>query len=63
MSKALINSINGEEHSLERVLPLAKEHDAAIIGLRMDNNRIPATDEKCFLSFQRLARIYEQHSS
>ena len=44
--KALINSVNGEEKSLEAVLPLAKEFDAAVIGLCMDDDGIPATPEK-----------------
>jgi 5-methyltetrahydrofolate--homocysteine methyltransferase len=46
--KALINSVNGEEHSLARVLPLAKEHGAAVIGLCMDDKGIPATAEQRF---------------
>jgi 5-methyltetrahydrofolate--homocysteine methyltransferase len=44
--KALINSANGEEKSLEAVLPLAKEYGAAVIGLCMDDNGIPATPEE-----------------
>jgi 5-methyltetrahydrofolate--homocysteine methyltransferase len=44
--KALVNSVNGEEHSLESVLPLVKEHDAAVIGLCMDDDGIPETAEK-----------------
>lgn len=43
--KALINSVNGEERSLEAVLPLAKEHGAAVIGLCMDDKGIPDTAE------------------
>ncbi len=43
--KALVNSVNGEEKSLETVLPLVKEHDAAVIGLCMDDDGIPATPE------------------
>ncbi|MCP4141785.1 MAG: dihydropteroate synthase [Chloroflexi bacterium] len=43
--KALINSVNGEEKSLESVLPLAKEHGAAVIGLCMNDDGIPATPE------------------
>ncbi|MCP4141817.1 MAG: dihydropteroate synthase [Chloroflexi bacterium] len=43
--KALINSVNGEEKSLETVLPIAKEYGAAIIGLCMDDDGIPATPE------------------
>jgi 5-methyltetrahydrofolate--homocysteine methyltransferase len=39
--KPLINSVNGEERSLEAVLPLAKEHGAAVIGLTMDDEGIP----------------------
>jgi 5-methyltetrahydrofolate--homocysteine methyltransferase len=46
--KALINSVNGEERSLNAVLPLAKEHGAAVIGLCMDDNGIPATAELRF---------------
>lgn len=44
--KALINSVNGEEKSLESVLPLAKEYGAAVIGLCMDDDGIPATPEE-----------------
>jgi 5-methyltetrahydrofolate--homocysteine methyltransferase len=44
--KALINSVNGEEKSLEAVLPLAKEYGAALIGLCMDDDGIPATPEE-----------------
>lgn len=38
--KALINSVNGEEKSLQSILPLAKEHGAAVIGLVMDDDGI-----------------------
>ncbi|MCX6064924.1 MAG: dihydropteroate synthase [Chloroflexi bacterium] len=44
--KALINSVNGEEKSLANVLPLAKEYGAAVIGLCMDDNGIPASPEE-----------------
>ena len=44
--KALINSVNGEEKSLSTVLPLAKEYGAAVIGLCMDDDGIPATAEE-----------------
>jgi len=43
--KALINSVNGEEKSLTTVLPLAKSYGAAVIGLCMDDDGIPATPE------------------
>jgi len=41
--KALINSVNGEERSMEAVLPLVKEYGAAVIGLCMDDDGIPTT--------------------
>jgi 5-methyltetrahydrofolate--homocysteine methyltransferase len=46
--KALINSVNGEEKSLDTVLPLAKEHGAAVIGLCLDGTGIPPTAEARF---------------
>lgn len=39
--KPLINSVSGEEKSLERVLPLVKEYGAAVVGLTQDDNGIP----------------------
>lgn len=44
--KPLINSVNGEEKSLDAVLPLVKEYGAAQIGLCIDDNGIPVTSEK-----------------
>lgn len=39
--KPLINSVSGEEKSLQRVLPLVKEYGAAVVGLTQDDNGIP----------------------
>ncbi|MEA3338504.1 MAG: dihydropteroate synthase [Chloroflexota bacterium] len=38
--KPLINSVNGEEERLEKVLPLVAEYGAAVIGLTMDDDGI-----------------------
>lgn len=38
--KPLINSVTGEERSLEEVLPLVKGYGAAVIGLTMDDEGI-----------------------
>ncbi len=43
--KAIINSVNGEEKSLNSVLPLAKKYGAAVVGLTLDENGIPETVE------------------
>jgi len=39
--KALINSVSGEEKSLDYVLPLVREYGAAVIGLTQDDQGIP----------------------
>ncbi len=44
--KCLINSVNGEEKSLQAVLPLVKEYGAAVIGLVMDDDGITHDPEK-----------------
>jgi 5-methyltetrahydrofolate--homocysteine methyltransferase len=41
--KPLVNSVSGEESRLAKVLPLVKEFGAAVIGLILDDNGIPAT--------------------
>ena len=43
--KPLVNSVNGEEASLEAVLPVVKEFGAAVIGLTMDDDGIPNDPE------------------
>lgn len=47
--KPLVNSVNGEEASLEAILPVVKEYGAAVIGLTMDDDGIP-TDPDVRLS-------------
>jgi 5-methyltetrahydrofolate--homocysteine methyltransferase len=44
--KCLVNSVNGEERSLNALLPVAKEYGAAIIGLCMDDEGITHDPEK-----------------
>jgi 5-methyltetrahydrofolate--homocysteine methyltransferase len=43
--KPLVNSVNGEEASLARVLPLVAKYKTAVIGLCMDDDGIPDTPE------------------
>jgi 5-methyltetrahydrofolate--homocysteine methyltransferase len=40
--KPLVNSVNGEEKSLAKVLPVIKEYGAAVVGLTQDDEGIPA---------------------
>ena len=43
--KPLVNSVNGEEKSLEAVLPVVKEFGVSVIGLTMDDDGIPNNAE------------------
>lgn len=43
--KAIVNSVNGKDESLETILPIVKEHNAAVIGLVVDENGIPGDPE------------------
>lgn len=43
--KPIVNSVNGEEKSLNSVLPLVKKYGAAVVGLCLDENGIPKTVE------------------
>jgi 5-methyltetrahydrofolate--homocysteine methyltransferase len=44
--RALINSVTGKEDSLGEILPLAKAHQAAVIGLTLDEGGIPTEPER-----------------
>lgn len=44
--KPIINSVSGEEKSLEEILPLVKEYNTAVIGLTLDDGGIPKEAEK-----------------
>lgn len=46
--KPIVNSVNGEEKSLESVLPLVKKYGAAVVGLTLDQNGIPSKAEERF---------------
>lgn len=43
--KALINSVNGERESMERVFPLAKKYGGVVVALTLDEKGIPETAE------------------
>ena len=46
--KPIVNSVNGEEKSLEAVLPLVKKYGACVVGLTLDENGIPKTAQGRF---------------
>lgn len=46
--KAMINSANGKQESMDAVFPLAAKYGGVIVALTLDENGIPATPEKRF---------------
>ena len=52
--KAAVNSVNGKEESLATVLPLVKKYGAAVVGLTLDEQGIPATAEGRFAIAERI---------
>ena len=43
--KPIVNSVNGEEDSLNNILPIVKKYGAAVIGLALDKDGIPKKAE------------------
>ncbi|MBQ9519324.1 MAG: dihydropteroate synthase, partial [Firmicutes bacterium] len=46
--KPLVNSVNGEEESLNNILPIVKKYGAAVLGLALDEGGIPPKAEQRF---------------
>jgi len=43
--KAIVNSVNGDEESMNAILPLVKKYGAAVVGLTLDKQGIPKTTQ------------------
>lgn len=43
--KPIVNSVNGEQETLDKILPLCKKYGAAVVGLALDKGGIPPTVE------------------
>jgi len=59
--RPLVNSVNGEEASLSRVLPIVAEYGTAVIGLCMDDDGIPETPEGRLEVARKIIQRAEQH--
>lgn len=57
--KPIVNSVNGEEKSLESVLPLVKKYGASVVGLTLDENGIPKTADGRFEIAKRIVQRAE----
>ncbi len=54
--KAAVNSVNGNEQALRRILPIVKKYGASVVGLTLDESGLPATaDERIAIAKRILA--------
>ncbi len=58
--KALVNSVNGEEEKMDRILPLVKKYGAAVIGLTMDDRGIPRKAEDRLVIAEKIVKRAEK---
>ena len=61
--KAIVNSVNGEDSSLERILPLVKKYGSAVIGLTIDEKGIPKTVEERIAIAEHKSRAPRQNGT
>ena len=59
--KPIVNSVNGDEEVMERILPIVKKYGAAVIGLTLDAGGIPETCGERFEIAQRIVNRAEEY--
>ena len=59
--KAIVNSVNGKQQSLDTVLPIVKRYGAAVIGLCMDENGIPESADARLAIAKRILQAAQAH--
>jgi len=59
--KVLINSVTGEDHSLERLLPLVKKFGAAVIGMANDSDGISMDPQVRLVAARKIVEAATDH--
>ena len=54
--KPILNSVNGEQESMDSILPFVKKYGACVVGLTLDENGIPATGEGRFAIAEKILK-------
>lgn len=54
--KPIVNSVNGEQKTLDAILPLCKKYGAAVVGLTLDEKGIPTSAEARFAISERIVQ-------
>ncbi len=59
--KAMVNSVNGRDETLARILPICRKYGAAVVGLCLDENGIPESWQGRAAIAQKIIAAAEQH--
>lgn len=54
--KPIVNSVNGEDESLDNILPLVKKYGASVVGLTLDKGGIPKTADGRFAIAEKILK-------
>ena len=54
--KPIVNSVNGEDEVLDKILPVVKKYGASVVGLTLDKRGIPPTCEERFKIAQKIVK-------
>lgn len=59
--KAMINSVNGKQESMQAIFPLVKKYGGVVVGLTLDEEGIPPTAEGRFLVAEKIVNTAESY--
>ncbi len=59
--RTIVNSVNGKDDSLEKILPIVKKYGSALVGLTLDDNGIPETAEGRFEIAKKIVKRAESY--
>lgn len=59
--KAIVNSVNAEDSSLDAILPIAAKYGASVVGLTMDDEGIPKSVEKRLMLAEKIISRSKQY--
>ena len=59
--KAMINSVNGKQESMDAVFPLVKKYGGVVVGLTLDESGIPSTAEGRYAIAEKIVKTAESY--
>lgn len=59
--KAMINSVNGKQESMDAVFPLVKKYGGLVVALTLDESGIPETAEGRFIIAEKILQAAEKY--